>query len=213
MLKIKFKASSITNLTDARYFAAWGAEWLGFNLDVGNENYASPHKVAAIKEWVDGVKIVGEFNMQTAAEIGAAVEMLNLEVVQVGMFTNLEDLKKIEGISIIQELIVEASTSEAEILDKITSITPYINYLLLNFDKNNIQWEDLKTGKSISIDCLKTICEKHKTILSINLKEDFLEELIATIQPFALNVLGGEEEKVGIKSFDELDEIFELLED
>ena len=50
---------SITNLTDARYFSAWEVEWLGFNLSQGEENAISPLQVAAMREWVEGPKIVG----------------------------------------------------------------------------------------------------------------------------------------------------------
>jgi phosphoribosylanthranilate isomerase len=69
MLKTQVKASSITNLTDARYFAAWEVKWLGFNLDANAEDYIEPVKMKAMKEWVDGVEVVAEFGMQTASEI------------------------------------------------------------------------------------------------------------------------------------------------
>ena len=49
MLKTKVKASSITNLTDARYFAAWGVNWLGFDLRQGSDTYVQPQLVHAIK--------------------------------------------------------------------------------------------------------------------------------------------------------------------
>ena len=92
MLKTNVKASSVTNLTDARYFAAWEVAWLGFNFDAGSDRYIQPQLMKAIREWVDGVKAVGEFNMQAPEEIRAAAELLALDAVQVGMFTDLSAL-------------------------------------------------------------------------------------------------------------------------
>ena len=66
MLKTKIKANSITNLTDARYFAAWEVEWLGFNLNPGES--IALQQVPAIKDWVDGVKIVGELSQPSPEE-------------------------------------------------------------------------------------------------------------------------------------------------
>jgi len=44
------------------------------------------------------------------------------------------------------------------------------------------------------------------------LPEDTLSEILLLENLVGINVVGGEEEKVGVKSFDELDEIFEALE-
>jgi phosphoribosylanthranilate isomerase len=46
------KASRVTNLTDARYFAARGASYIGFNLEEGTEDYLDPIYMKAIKEWL-----------------------------------------------------------------------------------------------------------------------------------------------------------------
>jgi len=57
MLKIKVIADNILNLTDARYFAALGVDYLAFNLDNIN-----PQSIREIKEWVEGVKVLLETN-------------------------------------------------------------------------------------------------------------------------------------------------------
>ena len=112
MLKTRVKASQITNLTDARYFAAWEVEWLGFNFDKGSENYIQPQVMKAIKEWVEGPKLVGEFSFASAEDIRIAKEMLGLDMVQVGMFVEEETLKALNGtcppdrrVPIIKEIV------------------------------------------------------------------------------------------------------------
>ena len=46
----------------------------------------------------------------------------------------------------------------------------------------------------------------------MDFKENALEEILNIPNLHGINVKGGEEEKVGVKSFDELDEFFEALE-
>ena len=92
MLKTRIKASQVTNLTDSRYFAAREVEWLGFNLDAGTENFIHPQNIKAIKEWLEGPKIVGEFGMQDSNEIKAAIDFLGLDVIQVGMYADTGSL-------------------------------------------------------------------------------------------------------------------------
>ena len=58
---MKIKASKIENLTDARYFAAQGVEYLGFDLTNIEENQEKYRTIHAIKEWVEGVQFVGEY--------------------------------------------------------------------------------------------------------------------------------------------------------
>ena len=42
MLKKRVKAGSVTHLTDARYFAAWDVEFIGFCFDPESSDYISP---------------------------------------------------------------------------------------------------------------------------------------------------------------------------
>jgi phosphoribosylanthranilate isomerase len=65
-LKMQLKISSITNLTDARFFSAIGANYLGFCFDVLNENNISIAKAKEIINWLHEPVIIGEFgNHQT----------------------------------------------------------------------------------------------------------------------------------------------------
>ena len=210
MLKTKVKASSVTNLTDARYFAAWEAEWLGFNLDAGSESYVAPQVMQAIKEWVDGVKIVGEFSLQSAEEVLQAADLLELEAVQLGMYTPDAALKALhqEEVPVLLEIVLESIDGLSDVVQQMEEKAPFVHAFLLNFDKNGIAWEqmDLSTKEK-----LKEICLRHPLILSMGFKPDSLDEVLA-LQPYGISVQGGEEEKVGFKSFDELDELFEQLE-
>jgi len=62
MLKTRIKASNISNLTDARYYAAWTVNWLGLDLRASAEQPLSLEAVKTIKEWIEGPVIVGEMD-------------------------------------------------------------------------------------------------------------------------------------------------------
>ena len=213
MLKTKVKASTVTNLTDARYFAAWEVEYLGFCLNPHAEEYIQPKVMNAIKEWVDGVKIVGEFDMQTADEIRSAIDLLNLDAVQVGHFTTVETLMELKAeVPVLKELVSNKDTEINAIEEQLEQFTSSVGSFILNFDKSGIQWTDIVAGNPVNYEWLKGICESYPILLSIAIPTEEIEQILEELQAEGLNVVGGEEEKVGYKSFDELDEVFEALE-
>ena len=212
MLKTKIKASGIANLTDARYFAAREVEWLGFRLGDGTDGTLSLLAAKAIAEWVDGVKIIGEFDFASAEEILAANEQLHFDAVQVGMFTSVFELEKLAGLTIVKEIVVEKNTSSTELALQLNELVPFCDFFLLDFSKSGIHWGALKTGGSFDLDGLRTLFEAHKIILALDFGATETQEILEKLAPFALSLRGGAEEKIGMKSFDELDEILDQLE-
>lgn len=210
MLKIRIKASKITNLTDARYFAAWEAHWLGFNLDSHTEGSISPQQMMAIKEWVEGPKIIGEFGLQSVEEIKSLVDNLSLDGIQLGMMTDETHLAPLQGIPIIKEIVIEKGSDFLDDIEfNINTYGTYVSHFLIDFSKNGISYDTFEEKER---EFLKEICAAHSIILDLPLQQNMLEEVLDNLNPFGLNVQGGEEEKVGLKSFDELDDIFEALE-
>jgi phosphoribosylanthranilate isomerase len=212
MLKIKIKASDVTSLTDARYFAAKEVEWLCFNFTEGVASYIEPMKARAMIEWVEGVKIVGEFERATADEINFYTEGWGLELVQLGFLTPIETVQNIKNVGIIKEFIVEKFTNPDFLRKELSLFAPYVVAFQLSFDKGGISWEDLKSPSNmLTLDDLREIADEFNIILSINLELDMLDDVLE-MNLYGLDIKGGEEERVGVKSFDELDEILEALE-
>ena len=207
MLKTRIKASQVTNLTDARYFAAREVEWLGFNLDAGTENFIHPQNIKAIKEWLEGPKIVGEFGMQDSKEIKAAIDFLGLDVIQVGMYADTGSLA-FQDITIIKEIIIEKDTDYYDLRSTLESDSANVDIFLLNYSKNKLSWSSIASKQN----ALKELCDRFKIILSIDFELDQLNEMLKKVQIQGLSLKGGAEEKVGYKSFDELDEIIDALE-
>lgn len=211
MLKIPIKASQIANLTDARYFAAMGVNWMGFNFNASDSNFISPTAVHAIKEWVEGPLFVGEFGLQPADSIKEIALGLELDMVQLNMLTDLETIEAIGNIPKIVEIVIE-DTLTVEALEAILArLAPAVDCFLLSFEKNKILWQGIGQACKISKEELKRVFQRFKVILDIDLSIDNVEEIMEELNPYGLNVSGGQEEQVGVKSFDDLDDIFDCL--
>jgi phosphoribosylanthranilate isomerase len=207
------KASAISNLSDARYFAAqYSVEFMGFCLDEGNDAFISAHLINAMKEWIAGPKIVGEFGMQHEDEILEQVNKIGLEVVQLAMFSTASREKIRIQVPVIQEIVIEKDCTANQLLQFVDDFSTQSDYLLLDFEKNAWSFTDVVRHQEISLDLLQRICQKHPIIVSINTDAKKLKTLTQSIEPQGISLKGGEEERVGYKSFDELNAIFDALD-
>ena len=102
-LKVQVIASNITNLTDARYFAAYGVQYLLFDLTEIN--------IAGIKEiidWVSGPKTLLLFSTENSDDIDEAV--LKLEPYAIGSKDAQLDLSYLDGHMKMMSLRDESET-------------------------------------------------------------------------------------------------------
>ncbi len=113
--KIKFGA--VTNLTDARYAAAVYADWIGFRLDPAHPRYVDPAKAKEIIDWISGSSIVAELGNLLPTDMQAALEVLQIDTVQVSS-QDAADAWKTAGYTVILEGVGNADyTLSAETMD------------------------------------------------------------------------------------------------
>lgn len=214
MLKTTVKANSVSNLTDARYFAAWHVDWLGFDLTANGLAILPLPAVKEIKDWIEGPKIIGELDMIDVVQSQQIIDFLSLDHIQVGMHTPVEYLNGLNVTSILKEVIIEPTTSFETLKTHLDQYFEVVDRFLLNFDKNGIDWEnEIIKGKTITTSQLQQLCTQYDILLSMDFTADNTANILQALQPLGISVSGGNEEKVGFKSFDELDEVFELLEE
>ncbi|MFT4667048.1 MAG: phosphoribosylanthranilate isomerase [Polaribacter sp.] len=213
MLKTNIFAGGITNLTDARYFAARGAQFLSFNLEQGATLGISSEKTAAIKEWVEGPSFIGVFQITPLEDIRFLVERLNLHMVQVGPFISLDDLRNNPiGIPLVREVIIEQLNDFSTLSNELETLSSFFDYILINFEKNGIAWSAIREDSTV-FTMLKNWSADSKLILAIAHDPSETQEILDELNPNGLYLQGGEEEKVGFKSFDDLDEILDVVEE
>ena len=191
MQNIKIKASQINNLTDARYFAALGVEWIGFKLDLSSDDRVEPALFHGIRSWIEGPKIV--------AEIGKTPIELFSQVYELDSFDLLQSSEKLEG----RDQIIPFKAKDLASLD---ALLPSSIYLL---DLEAIAESDLYA----SVSDLESLNSRLNLIWPAPKENKHLKLLLEQIQPYGIEVKGGLEEKVGFKSFDELDEFFDTIEE
>lgn len=217
MLTQTVKASAVTHLTDARYFAAWEVDFLGFNLGMDG---VSAHELLAFQEWIIGPKNVGELDAGLPARIEAGLfaperlKELPLDALQVdGIFepVNIEQYLKPLGLPIFLELTVEGYATISDLQELIQAHGSLVDKIILNFNKGGIRWQDLQQASPFSLEELVKLTETHSIFIEI---EGALPTEIKNSLPklSGFSVRGGSEEKVGYKDFDELDDFFEDIE-
>ena len=199
------KASSVTNLTDARYYAAKEVDYLGFNLEEGTEGYLDPVYMKAIREWVTGPFITGEFSRLPVAHVAAAAEFFGLEVVQLSAEHHLDHLADFHGLDIL--LHVQASADMASLERVFHTASPFVSCFIL--DCSNLDHcEPLLYDNKASWNALLAI---RPTLLQANLSAQSISSLFEQLDFSGLSLVGGEEERVGVKSFDQIEEILEAI--
>ena len=179
-------ATNISNLTDARYFAALGAKWMEISTNGLKMNSI---EFNAMKEWVTGAKWVlnlGEIKSinENSFLVDSQIEYLS------GSIDNEEELGFIH-------------------LNYEKSLTPSI------FEtKKNRAWiiNKIDFTDPTALSHLHKIARTEIIYLNIGgISSENIVQTINTIKPKGVVFSGGSEEKIGFKSFDEIDDIIELL--
>ena len=208
MLKIPIKAGQITNLTDARYFAARGVKWLSFYLKDTHQFTKQLQEVKAIKEWIEGPILLVELDLNTRDTL-EVMNYLELDAIQLTKHAHLEQVEELKDFILFKEVVFSSENTIQNLFANEKPFANYVNYFVFNFKKAGLCWEDMNAKQKAE---LKAVCENFPVILHIDIDPENLNELLNEIEIEALELIGGEEEKVGVKSFEELDEILEALE-
>lgn len=194
MLKSPVFATHITNLTDARYFAAMGVEYIGFELAGDQPDRVDIDFMQKIKEWLEGPAIIGcvrgdeDLNQLTKWVVDGQLD---------GLFFYHQP----------EDSILEAFASKQVFVaihdpDKAKKLSSTANWVLseMDFDK---WWHKEK-------EALKEKLQYSRLYLEGDFGDSFFQSELILHSP-GLVLRGSEEEKVGFKSFDEVDRIFDHL--
>ena len=178
MIDRKIIAQNISNLSDARYFAAWGIDYIAFNTIKDSPYYLSMEDITEIKNWVEGPRCLLETN---------ALE-----------FTDLADGYILSNI--YQSMPISKEAFYRIGMTDLQKGVPQSRYIL------SLNASELQELKNLD-PSLYGQSDMYVDIQNLAL-ESFSEW-----PEWGLVVQGSEEEKVGLKSFDELDKLYDLLMD
>ena len=193
-LKTKVIAAAVTNLTDARYFAAWGVDYMAHIIDDRDDQYIGIEGTKEIIDWVEGPKHMGLLSgADTPANCSEIYTALELEALMVSPFIDVQTVEHVSP-TVYRTVLWDSSLLALE------------EELLI------VKLPDATTLEDIASD-LQKVSAKNIVYLDIHPTVADLTLVLQSIRPEGIVLRGGEEEKVGFKSYDELDDIFEYLEE
>ncbi len=191
MLKKSVIAHSIGNLTDARYFAGWMVDFFIFSIDPKSNFYLSPQEIGTMQSWVEGP----QFYLEYTEEIGLNPEKYLVDLNCTGLYIPYSERGKLAS----YDVDVIYGIEEEELSD-------YVEFNIsekgvLKSEKLIGEWEDWLTEKG-ALDLYYEV-----------VNQEVSEQGLLSSSFKGIMVHGSPEEKVGFKSFDELDDLFEILQD
>ncbi|MCX6186100.1 MAG: hypothetical protein NTU43_03765 [Bacteroidetes bacterium] len=201
MYQTKIKLSNITNLSDARYAAAMGIDYIGFCFNTNDVNYIPPIKAKEIFEWTSGSLVVAEFGNQTFVEINDISELLNIDLLEINNQWRPNELTTLNK-PIIKK--IDLTANDCESLKNEIEKYAQVVFAFHLFSTSKVELSDFS--------CLIELCHKNKIIWGLPLNASNTQHVLSTYHPFALNISGGMEEKPGIKDFDEMNDWLESIE-
>ncbi len=196
---VKIKLSPITNLSDARFAAAEGIAYMGFCFDPSSVDFLLPIKAKEIIDWTTGSSTVGEFGEQDLQEISELSELLQLDVVLMKNAIPAKDLSQI-GKPIIKSLDID-SMDAVELANTLCAYAPFADGFQLNGT----------AAIADRSDELKEICLQYKIIWNLPYNLANVAEVITQFNPYAICLLAGSEEKTGIKEYEELYALLDVI--
>ncbi|AKQ45582.1 hypothetical protein TH63_07855 [Rufibacter radiotolerans] len=197
--------NQITNLSDARYCAGMGVEMLGFSLQAGQPQHISPAAFKEISGWVSGVKLVGEVTDLPVNELEELLLDYKVDLLQLNSLYYIEELDDLP-LPIILRVMIDKDSVEENIISTLDLYHQHVEYFLIDS-------EDFSFIDETNLRFLRDISKQYPILLGFGLTKENTKEALDRIQPAGIALKGGEEIRPGYKNFDELEEIFEQLED
>ncbi len=206
-MNYKVKASQVKNLTDARYFAAREVDVIGFAIGSEGLNW---HEFKAISEWIQGPEVVVEPEW-------SAWELLDWDFlkeknykIQIPMLMESAQLLPYLGMPFLKEWVLN-HPDDLENLAKETSNWDFLTKeLVLDCTKGTLSWEQLHQNDNFK-ETLNQLSSDYTVWIDAHIEPEIIQSIEKEWNVYGFQLKGGEEEKVGFKSFDELDALLDVL--
>ncbi len=193
MLKTKVILSGVTNLSDARYAAGMGVDYIGFTVNPDAKGYVTPEEVKSITKWLSGVSIIGD--------LGACSES-NLNDYEIDLI-QFSDLNLVDHFDkSILSLTVDKKNI-GMVSQVLGGVSSQVSFFILAVARENIH--DLKSE-------LARYCSKYPIYISTEMDSAYLSLVVDKINPQGIVLFGNDEVKPGLSSYDGIADVLEKLE-
>jgi len=204
---LRVKICGITNLSDARYCAGAGADYLGFIQSEASPRYVLPDSAREIIEWVAGVKTVGVF-------VNAEVEQLNEVTSSVGFdIVQLHGDESADYCSFVRRPVIKVfrirnEDDPAELRERLHPYIPHVSAFLFDTFVDN---HPGGTGRTFSWETVSDLDLDIPVFLAGGLNPANVAAAVETVRPFGLDISSGVEQSPGAKDLEAVDELFTAL--
>ena len=181
----KVKAGGVSSLSDARFFAGMGVDWIGFDVNPLSEAYVSVEQYRSFVGWIAGPKRVLELPPGFAPD--TLPTLLN-EYIPDYLEVALSDVGKITT-----DHPLFARTSSSTI--PIDTVLERVDYVVLHVDTDPINLKELVQG----------IAKKSKVLLHVAPDYKNIKTVIETLPISGISLQGSKESQTGIKVYDYAD--------
>jgi phosphoribosylanthranilate isomerase len=198
------KVSAVTNLSDARYCAGMYVNMLGFDMEENSNNYTSPQKFSEITGWLSGVDFVAEFESSHPEKILTLLnEYQGIKFIEIKEETYLRML-----VNSSFGIILKKNLSSEEDLDDLMGKAAFFKDfgVVLHLVSESLEMNDSLIEK------LKFLAESVEILVGFGIEPRTVINLLQETGVKGISLDGGEEIKPGLKDFDQLAEILEVLE-
>lgn len=204
-LKTFVKISSVNNLSDARYCAGMYVDLIGFDLESHSDSYIKPESFIEITNWISGPALVGEFDSYSPeAMLKTAANYPSLDYLQV---SNEQYIPEI--INSGYKLILKKTVDSSQNLRALETLAKYLGnqgiFLLLDSNHSQTLSEDMAT-------VLRNLASNCKILLGYGFNAENVVDILDKTMVEGISMKGGQEIKPGLRDFDELADILEVLE-
>ena len=195
-LKYFVYVSSVNNLSDARYCSAMMVDYLGFDLDENSKNKISVDNITEISSWINGVKLVGEFNRSSCSYINKTLQKTDFSLIQIDISNVCANLNfDYKNIIVKIKDLSEHNNSILSVLKNNFYETEIIIIEKFN-ESNRIILADLAKKYKVFINPLKSINETKEILKKYNL---------------GLHLYGSDEIRPGFKDYDSLSSVLDEI--
>lgn len=195
------KVSNISNLSDARYCAGMGVQYLGFSLDPGHKAYIDPPTFKSIREWIAGPSIVGEMLECEPERIVRTLDQYDIDCIEISDPESIIEFTR-RQLPIILKLDISAYQKLADLSSILAECQDKVIFFLLE-----------RSGSArIQIGDIFRLADEYRIMIAFDIDSNSLQHWIDNTKILGISLKGGTEEIPGFKDYDELADILEMIE-
>jgi phosphoribosylanthranilate isomerase len=189
----KVKAGSVSSLSDARYFAGMGVDWLGFDVSPHSPHYVSPELYQSMAGWVTGPLRVMEINTVNTESIKNLIDTYTPDFIEVDA-AQVSNLNGLTDVALMARLDLDTDSVNLQALSNVAFVV--------------LTAQDALKKKEI----IQSISQITEVLLCVAPNEPQINNLLTLLPISGICLKGSPETKVGLKDYS-FAELLESLEE